>query len=123
MTPRVAAVVLSWNGKEDTLACLRSLGAATYPELDVLVVDNHSSDGSAEAVAAQHPEASLVRLDANLGFAGGMNAGIAAARSDGASHVMLLNNDTVVEPGFLEPLVAALAADDAVALFASDDTC
>jgi GT2 family glycosyltransferase len=115
MTPRVAAVVLSWNGKEDTLACLRSLAAATYPNLGVLVVDNRSSDGSAEAVAAQHPEASLVRLDANLGFAGGMNTGIAAARSDGASHVMLLNNDTVVEPGFLEPLVAALAADDAVA--------
>jgi len=115
MTPRVTVVVLSWNGREDTLACLRSLAGASYPELDVLVVDNHSSDGSAEAVAAQHPGALLVRLDANLGFAGGMNVGIAAARSGGAAHVMLLNNDTVVEPGFLEPLVAALAEDAAAA--------
>jgi len=50
----VTVVVLSWNGREDTLACLRSLAAATYPRLEVIVVDNGSSDGSADAVAAAH---------------------------------------------------------------------
>jgi GT2 family glycosyltransferase len=63
-------------------------------------------------VAAAHPEVALVRQDVNLGFAGGMNVGIAEALSRGAEMVMLLNNDTVVEPGFVEPLVAALQADD-----------
>lgn len=115
MTPHVTVVVLSWNGREDTLACLESLAAATYPRLGVLVVDNGSGDGSPEAVAAAHPDVALVRLDANLGFAGGMNVGIAEALSRGAELVMLLNNDTEVEPGFLEPLVDALEPDEAVA--------
>ena len=76
--------------------------------VEVIVVDNGSSDGSADAVAAAHPDLALIPLDANLGFAGGMNVGIAEALSRGAGPVMLLNNDTVVEPGFLEPLVDAL---------------
>ena len=77
MTAPVTVVVLSWNGREDTLACLGSLAAATYPSVEVLVVDNGSSDGSADAVAAAYPDVALVRLDTNLGFAGGMNVGIA----------------------------------------------
>ena len=115
MTPSVTVVVLSWNGREDTLACLGSLAAATYPSLETLVVDNGSSDGSADAVASAYPDVGLIRLDANLGFAGGMNVGIAEALSRGAEMVMLLNNDTVVEPGFLGPLVDALEPDEAVA--------
>ena len=83
---RVAAVV-SWNGCEDTLACLRSLERATYAPLEVIVVDNCSEDGSADAVALEHPGAMLVRNGANLGFAGGMNVGIAAALSLGADAV------------------------------------
>ena len=107
-SPRVTAVVLSWNGRERTLACLRSLEHVTYRPFSVLVVDNGSSDGSADAVAAEHPDVSLVRLGENLGFAGGMNAGIRAAFAAGADAVVLLNNDMEVEPGFVEPLVAAL---------------
>lgn len=112
---RVAAVVLSWNGREATLACLRSLEHVTYRPFSVVLVDNGSSDGSADAVASQHPEALLVRLPRNLGFAGGMNAGMRAAFEAGAEAVVLLNNDMEVEPGFLEPLAAALAADPAAA--------
>ena len=115
MTGSVVVVVLSWNGREDTLACLRSLSEASYPRLDVVVVDNCSSDGSPEAVAAKHSAATLVRLESNRGFAGGMNAGIEAALARGADHVMLLNNDTVVERGFLEPLVEALEHDERAA--------
>ena len=103
-----AAVVLSWNGREDTLACLRSL--ANEP-LTPIVVDNGSSDGSADAVAAEFPDVELVRLDRNHGFAGGMNVGVRRALELGAAHVLTLNNDVVVEPGFLGPLLGALAPD------------
>jgi GT2 family glycosyltransferase/SAM-dependent methyltransferase len=107
----VAAVVLSWNGREDTLACLESLAAVTYPALSVVVVDNGSNDGSPEAIAEQHPHALLVPLGENRGFAGGMNAGIERALQEGAQHVLLLNNDMTFEPGFVEPLVDAVADD------------
>ena len=111
MTARVAAVVLGWNGREDTLACLRSLQRATYPELSIVVVDNGSTDGGPEAVAAEFPDVRLLQLGENRGFAGGVNAGADAALGDGAEAVLLLNNDATVEPGFLEPLVDAACAE------------
>jgi GT2 family glycosyltransferase len=107
VSARVTAVVLGWNGREDTLTCLRSLGQATYPALSTVVVDNASTDGGPEAVAAEFPGVHLVRLAENRGFAGGVNAGVAVALEDGAEHVLLLNNDATVAAGFLEPLVDA----------------
>ena len=100
-------MVLSWNGREATLACLRSLSAVEG--LDVVVVDNASRDGSAEAVAAEFPGTLLLRNERNLGFAGGMNVGLRAALDAGAEHVVLLNNDMEVDPGFLEPLLEAVS--------------
>lgn len=108
---RVSVVVLSWNGRADTLACLRSLERVEYTPFDVIVVDNGSVDGSADAIAAQHPGVTLVRNEHNLGFAGGMNVGIRAALQQGADGVLTLNNDMVAEPGFLGPLAAALGSD------------
>jgi len=107
VTPRVTAVILSWNGRDDTLACLRSLRRATYSRLSIVVVDNGSTDGGPEAVAAEFPDHRLVSLGENRGFAGGVNAGVDTALGDGADAVLLLNNDATVEPGFLEPLVDA----------------
>jgi GT2 family glycosyltransferase len=98
----VTAVVLSWNGREDTLACLASLEAEPVTPL---VVDNGSSDGSVEAVRERGVE--VVENGRNLGFAGGMNVGIRLALERGAAHVLTLNNDVEVEPGFLAPLLAA----------------
>ncbi len=94
--------MLSWNGREDTLACLASLEGE---ELTPLVVDNGSTDGSVEAVRERGVE--VVENGRNLGFAGGMNVGIRRALERGASHVLTLNNDVEVEPGFLEPLLDA----------------
>jgi len=91
------AVVLSWNGREDTLACLRSLAEAD-PRPRVVCVDNGSTDGSAEAVREQFPEVELVENGANLGFAGGNNAGIRHALDHAADWVVLLNNDAVLAP-------------------------
>ena len=123
---RVAVVVLSWNGREDTLACLRSLESVLYRPLDVVVLDNGSTDGTADAVVVEHPRATVVRNERNLGFAGGMNTGIGVALDRGADAVLTLNNDMVVEPDFVGPLVTALASERRVGaacaqiLFADD---
>ncbi len=105
--PRVSIVVLSWNGKDDTLRCLASLAEVAYEPVEVVVVDNGSTDGSAEAVEAAFPRAHVLRQGRNTGFSGGVNAGIVAARAGGADAVLLLNNDMLVEPDFLGPLVGA----------------
>lgn len=115
MTPRVTAVVLAWNGREDTLRCLRSLMGVTYPALSVVLVDNGSTDGGPDAVGAEFPDIRMIELGENRGFAGGVNAGIAAARRSGSDFVLLLNNDAVVEPGFLEPLVDSASSEGVAA--------
>lgn len=107
MNLAVAAVVLSWNGREDTLACLRSLAGEGA---DVIVVDNASADGTAEAVSGVH----LIRNERNLGYAGGMNVGIRAALERNADAVLLLNNDVEVEPGAVATLAAHAAGAGAV---------
>ena len=101
----LVAVVLSYNGREDTLAALESLRG-----VETVVVDNGSTDGSADAVAAQFPDVELVRAGVNLGFAGGNNVGIRRALDRGAGWVLLVNNDAAVEPGILDALAAAASA-------------
>jgi GT2 family glycosyltransferase len=102
---RLVAVVLSWNGREDTLAALESLRG-----IDTVVVDNGSSDGSPEAVAERFPDVELIRAGVNLGFAGGNNVGIRRALDQGAEWVLLLNNDASVETGIVDALAAAAQA-------------
>jgi GT2 family glycosyltransferase len=102
---KLVAVVLSFNGREDTLAALESLRG-----IETVVVDNGSSDGSAEAVAERFPDVELVPTGVNLGFAGGNNVGIRRALDRGADWVLLLNNDVEVEAGLVEALTAAAAA-------------
>ena len=109
--PAVSVVVLSWNRRQDTLDCLASLAGVTYPAISVICVDNGSSDGSPDAVAVSFPDIRLVRLDANTGFAAGMNTGIRVALEDGAEHVLTLNNDMVVATSVVEPLVGAVTGD------------
>lgn len=117
--PRVTVVVLNWNGREDTLACLRSLRACTYPALDLLVVDNGSEDGSEAAVREAFPDIALLQTGSNRGFAGGNNAGIERALADGADYVLLLNNDTEVESDFVEAMVEVAEADPSVGIVGS----
>jgi GT2 family glycosyltransferase len=112
----VVAVVLSWNRREDTLACLRSLAAAD-PSPHVVVVDNASTDGTSEAVRREFPAVKLIENPANVGFAEGNDVGIRHALGHGAEHVLVLNNDTEVDPGFLAPLLdEAARRPDAAAL-------
>ncbi len=101
----MAVVVLSWNGREDTLACLRSLSAVDYPGLLTIVVDNGSTDGTSAAVRAAFPGVELVHTATNLGFAEGNNVGMRRALELGAAYVLVLNNDVEVDPGFVRALV------------------
>jgi GT2 family glycosyltransferase len=95
------AVVLSWNGREDTLRCLESLTRVEDPELAVVCVDNGSSDGSQLAVRERFPDVVLIEAGANLGYSGGNNLGIRHALEHGASWVALVNNDATVAPDFM----------------------
>jgi GT2 family glycosyltransferase len=106
-SPLVVAVVLTWNGRSDTLACLAALEASTYDALRVIVVDNGSTDGTAEAVAAAHPDVEVVRSEVNLGFAGGNDLGLQRALTLGADHALVLNNDVELEPAAITALVEA----------------
>lgn len=114
--PRVAIIVLNWNRRADTVACLESLRALTYPDYEVVVVDNHSSDGSAAAVRQRFPDVTLIENAENLGYTGGNNAGLRHALEQRADYALLLNNDTVVDPGCLSALVAVAEADPAVGM-------
>jgi hypothetical protein len=108
--PLVYLVVLNWNGYSDTHECLASLRGLAYPRYKVLVVDNASSDDSAERIAAAHPEAELLRCAKNLGIAAGYNAGIRAALQRGADYVVPMNNDLDCDPMFVARLVATQRA-------------
>lgn len=101
----VCIVVLNWNRKDDTLACLEALGRARLDGARTMVVDNGSTDGSIEAIRGAHPEVQVIALPENRGYAGGNNAGTRAALAAGARAVLLLNNDTEVDPEFLQPLL------------------
>ena len=101
----ISIVVLNWNRKEDTLACLESLEKADLGGASVIVADNGSHDGSVEAIRQRFPSVRIVELARNEGFAGGNNAGIRAALESGAKAVYLLNNDTIVAPDFLHSLL------------------
>jgi GT2 family glycosyltransferase len=104
---RVAVVILNTNKRDDTLACLASLATSTWPAdaLDLLVLDNHSTDGSVEAIRAAYPSVIIVELHDNRGYAGNNNVGIERAMQRGADWVFVLNEDTIVDAGCIERLV------------------
>jgi hypothetical protein len=105
--PHVALIILSWNGKALTLACLASLAKLDYANHSLIVVDNGSTDGTVEAVRQGYPGVTLIENGANLGFAEGNNVGIRDAMERRAEYILLLNNDTEVAPDFLSVLVNA----------------
>ncbi len=101
----LALLLLSWNTADLLAACLHSIpdGAAGL-DYHIIVVDNASTDGSADMVARDFPDVQLIRSAENLGFARGNNLGIRAVNAD-VSYILLLNSDTIVKPGSLRTLV------------------
>jgi GT2 family glycosyltransferase len=114
MPPKVSLIMLTWNNYQDTKKCLESLRKITYPNCKIIVVDNGSTDKSGERLKKEFPQYRFIRNDSNLGFAEGNNVGIRHALKRGADYVLLLNNDTIVDPGFLEPLVEIAETDDQI---------
>lgn len=102
--PTVSIVVVNYNGRAHLDECFASLRAQTYPNVELIVVDNASSDGSLELLR-RHDDVTLIPSAENLGYAGAVN--LAATRASG-TYIAVLNMDVVVEPDWLEPLVAFL---------------
>lgn len=101
--PRLSILIISYNTREMTLECLRSVARETRTPHEVIVVDNASPDGSAAAIAAEFPDIRLFAETTNHGFAGGNNLAAAHARGD---YLLLLNPDTVVQDGAIDTLLA-----------------
>ena len=112
----MTVVVVNWNGREYLGACLAALQEQTRSPDEVVLVDNGSTDGSTELVARRFPQVRVIGSETNLGFAGGCNLGVRAARGD---YVATLNPDTRPEPGWLAALVGAMDADPSVGMCAS----
>lgn len=110
-TPHVTIVILNWNGLSDTLACLESLQRLDYPDYEIVVVDNGSTDGSVPVIRERFPMVTMLENTENWGYTGGNNVGLRYALAQGADYTLLLNNDTEVAPDFLRRLVEAAESD------------
>jgi GT2 family glycosyltransferase len=115
---KVAVVIPNWNGRQEIGACLDAIAAQTLKH-HVIVVENGSTDGSLDFIRNNYQDAELVINDTNLGFAGGVNSGIAVAIEQGFSAIALLNNDAVVDPDWLKRLVETLEANDELGIVTS----
>ena len=116
LTTRVVVVVLNWNGRQYLGPCLRSILAQEFQDFAVILVDNGSTDGSADLIRVGFPQVRLIENKENLGFAAANNQAIRVSRSE---FVATLNNDTEVAPGWLGALVQAMESDPRIGMCAS----
>jgi len=114
---RVLVVILNWNSPHETLSAVESVLQMDYPNYGLVVIDNGSTDNSAEILATiSDPRVELIKSPENLGFSGGTSIGFEKAIKDGADYVWLLNNDLVTEAGTLSSLVRAAESDPRIGL-------
>jgi len=109
--PLVSVITVNYNHADVTCDMLESLFRITYPNLEVIVIDNGSPDDDPSVIPQRFPQIAYIETGENLGFAGANNLGI--CRSKG-KYILLINNDTIVTPGFLEPLVAKMESDQKI---------
>jgi len=114
--PHVAVVIPNWNGRRLLGACLSGLCRQTFPDFEIILVDNGSTDGSVASVREHFSRVRVISNEVNRGFAAGVNQGIRASDSP---FVATLNNDTEVSPGWLAALVAAAEGNPCVGMCAS----
>ncbi len=112
MPTSVAVIIPHHNGQQMLADCLSSLSRTDYDDYCIYLVDNASSDGSPQWAKKNHPGIKIIASEKNLGYAGGCNLGIRSTTED---YVVLLNNDTEVEPGWLTRLVFEMDQDQTVA--------
>jgi GT2 family glycosyltransferase len=107
-TPLVSIISINYDHPEVTCALLLSLRQISYPNVEIIILDNASPNDNPAIIRQSFPEVIFIQSTENLGFAGGNNMAIRRATG---KYILLLNNDTEVHPGFLEPLVAKLESD------------
>lgn len=114
--PLVSIIIVNFNQKGLTLACIASLKKISYPNFEIILVDNGSMDDTGSAVKKRFPKVWVYECKENLGFTGGNNIGIKKSKG---KYILLLNNDTKVTPGFLQPLVEDLEKDSSLGIVQS----
>ena len=112
-TPSVAVVILNWNGSNYLQQFLPSVCASTYPNLQVIVGDNASTDNSVEYIQANYPHIKVISNEKNYGFAGGYNKILTQVESE---YFILLNSDVEVHPDWIQPVIELMGADSAIAV-------
>jgi len=113
--PKVSVILVNWNNFKDTAECLESLRQVTYPNCGVVVVDNGSEGDDPRLIRERFGDhVTVIENDKNYGFAEGCNIGMKDALARGADYIVLLNNDTLVAPDFLEEPVSVAESDQAV---------
>ncbi|GMT45494.1 MAG: glycosyl transferase [bacterium] len=111
--PLVSVVTINYNQSKVTCEFLRSFRNVTYPRIEIFVVDNASPNDHPEIIKKQFPDIHFIQTRTNLGFAGGNNVSLPYCKG---KYILFINNDTEVEPGFLEPLVEVLEENPGVAM-------
>jgi GT2 family glycosyltransferase len=110
--PKVAVVILNWNGTKYLKQFLPSVMASTWPGLEVVMGDNASTDDSVAFVSENYPTVSIIQNDKNYGFTGGYNRILAQVDAD---YYILLNSDVEVVPGWIEPVISLMESDELIA--------
>ena len=110
---KVSIAIPTYNRKRDVLECLESLQKLSYPNYEIIVVDNASTDGTAEAIRQRFPGVKLIRSDRNLGVTGGRNLGI---KHSNGEYIFFLDHDTIVDKNVLSELVAVMRDDGKIGL-------
>jgi hypothetical protein len=108
LEPKVVATILNHNRWLDTIECVKSLQSCLYPSLEIVIVDNGSTDASFEKLKAAFSDLDVIATGKNLGYTAGVNASFFYAQKKQPEYILVLNNDTVVEPDFLHHLIEAM---------------
>lgn len=116
MDAKASVIIVNWNGRRYLEQCLPSVVNQTYRNLEIIMVDNGSTDGSVELVEHLFPDIIVVRNSENRGFAGGNNQGIRIASGE---YIATLNNDAIARPDWLEEMINAIKDDDTIGMAAS----
>ncbi|MGB8707155.1 MAG: glycosyltransferase family 2 protein [Dehalococcoidia bacterium] len=118
--PKISIILLNWNGFEDTAECLESLKKITYPNYEVIVVDNASSGDDVRILKAKYGDyIHVIANDQNYGYAEGNNIGMRYAIEKGTDYLLILNNDTVVDSEFLTELAKVAESDASIGIAGS----
>lgn len=118
-TPLVWIIILNCNGLKDTIECLDSIKLISYPNYQVCVVDNGSPANEISAIAQRYPDVHIIKNSTNMGFSAACNQGATYGMQLGAEYLLFLNNDTIVDRGFLDKLVDSYATDQNLGIVGS----